>query len=73
MNKETIRQAADSVGGVVKLSEALGLSRAAASQWDRVPAEHVLPVERLTGVSRHVLRPDIFGPATVADPDKAAA
>jgi DNA-binding transcriptional regulator YdaS (Cro superfamily) len=29
----------------------------------RVPIERVAAVEALTGVSRHELRPDIFGPA----------
>ncbi len=33
----------------------------AVSQWKRVPAERVLSVETITGVSRHQLRPDIFG------------
>lgn len=72
MNKTVVREAAAKIGGVIKLSEKLGLSRAAASQWDRVPAEHVLTVERLTGVSRHVLRPDIFGDAPDQSSDKAA-
>lgn len=25
------------------------------------PARHVIAIEKLTGVSRHVLRPDVFG------------
>lgn len=61
MDKNLIREAADNVGGVISLSLALGLSRAAVSQWTKVPPDHVLDVERLTGVSRHKLRPDIFG------------
>lgn len=28
----------------------------------RVPAEYVLLIEAQTGVSRHELRPDVFGP-----------
>ena len=28
----------------------------------RVPAEFVLPIEALTRISRHELRPDVFGP-----------
>jgi len=63
MNKQIIRDAAANAGGIVALSLALGLSRAAASLWDRVPAARVLEVERLTGVSRYVLRPDVYGPA----------
>lgn len=35
----------------------------AVTQWQKVPAKHVLVVEDLTGVSRHVLRPDVFGDA----------
>lgn len=61
MTKPLIRKAAGNVGGVIALSKALGLSRAAVSGWVRVPARHVLRVEKLTGVSRHRLRPDIFG------------
>ena len=63
MDKVTIREAAEKVGGVVALAHALGLTKGAVSQWERVPPEHVLKLEGLTGVSRHVLRPDIFGPA----------
>lgn len=61
MDKHAIREAAKAVGGVVALGAALGLSRGAVSQWDKVPPEHVLAIEALTGVSRHVLRPDVFG------------
>lgn len=43
-----------------------GISRSAVAQWERVPAERVLDVERITGISRHVLRPDIYGPAPEA-------
>lgn len=50
--------------GPVKLSEALGdLKPQAISQWVKVPAGRVLEVERITGLSRHDLRPDIFGEA----------
>jgi DNA-binding transcriptional regulator YdaS (Cro superfamily) len=49
------------------LACALDINPGAISQWTRVPAERVLDVERLTGVSRHVLRPDIFGPAARED------
>ena len=48
--------------GVVALSKALGLSRGAASQWNVVPSEHVLPVCELTGwtVSPHQVRSDLY-------------
>lgn len=46
-----------------EIAAACGLGRTAVVMWKRVPAAHVLTVERLTGISRHVLRPDVFGPA----------
>lgn len=54
---EAIRAA----GGGAALAKHLGLkSRQAVYQWSRVPAEHVVAVERLTGIPRYRQRPDIF-------------
>lgn len=51
-------------GGSTALAKALGrITPQAVSQWRRVPAERTIEVEKITGVSRHVLRPDIFGEA----------
>lgn len=47
-------------GRISRLALELGINAAAVSQWDRVPAERVLEVERITGVSRHDLRPDLY-------------
>jgi DNA-binding transcriptional regulator YdaS (Cro superfamily) len=62
MDADITRQAVDRAGGVVALAGQLGVTKGAVSQWERVPARHVLEVERLSGVSRHHLRPDVFGP-----------
>lgn len=50
-------------GGQAALARALGISDAAVSQWKRCPASRVLAVEAATDakVSRHDLRPDVFG------------
>jgi DNA-binding transcriptional regulator YdaS (Cro superfamily) len=44
-----------------------GVTLAMWSRWEtgarQVPAARVLDVERITGISRHELRPDVFGPA----------
>lgn len=73
----SIKEIAVGAGGVVALSLKLGLSRGAVSQWDRVPAERVLDVERLTGVPRETIRPDLYvrevTPADTAQPEKEAA
>jgi hypothetical protein len=50
-------------GGPSALSRQIGVTPQAISQWRRVPPERVLEVERITGISRHELRPDIYGPA----------
>jgi DNA-binding transcriptional regulator YdaS (Cro superfamily) len=49
------------------LPEAQQLSPQAVHKWAaQVPAERVLLVERVTGVSRHRLRPDVFGDSDTA-------
>lgn len=63
-----VSQAAEKAGGVVALARELGIKHTAMYSWTRVPAERVLDIERVTGISRHELRPDIFGPA----PEKVA-
>lgn len=47
-------------GRLKRLAAALGVTPPAICQWHQVPAERVLHVERVTGVSRHDLRPDIY-------------
>ncbi len=53
------------------LADICGVSQPAVWKWlkssKRLPAEHVLAVEKATGVSRHHLRPDIYPPT---DPEK---
>jgi len=56
-----LKQAIDAAGSVASLASKLSLTLQAVAQWDTVPAKRCLDVERLTGVSRHVLRPDIYG------------
>ncbi|MBS7532096.1 helix-turn-helix domain-containing protein [Ancylobacter sonchi] len=52
--------AKERAGGAVGLARPLGISSQAVSQWRRAPAKHVLNIERVTGVSRHDLRPDLY-------------
>lgn len=46
-----------------RLARLLGVDKATTSRWvtRRVPAERVADVERVTGIPREVLRPDLFG------------
>ena len=69
-----LQTAIDRAGGSKPLAEALGITRQAVEQWRAVPPERVLQVERITGVSRYALRPDIYGsPPRQARPKKRAA
>lgn len=52
-------------GGTKRVAEALGVRPQVVSNWRRrnvIPAERVLALEAVTGVSRHVIRPDIYPP-----------
>lgn len=69
-NIPPVDAAIESLGGPSKASAALGIKNpSVVMNWKargRVPADKVLDVEALTGISRHLLRPDIFGPAPKA-------
>jgi DNA-binding transcriptional regulator YdaS (Cro superfamily) len=64
---DPLDRAIEIVGSATALSHGVGVTKQAITQWRRrgVPPGKVLAVERLTGgkVSRHDLRPDVFGPA----------
>jgi len=60
---EALNEAIKAAGTVAKLARHLGVTRSAICQWKRVPADRVLEVEALTGISRHRLRDDVFGKA----------
>ena len=50
--------------GKSQLARECGLTRAAVYSWARknkIPANHILKVEQLSGVSRYDLAPDIYG------------
>ena len=63
MNTKALQEAIDKAGGQVALAEKLRLGQSSISNWvtrKRIPAERVLDIERITGVSRHRLRPDLY-------------
>ena len=60
---------------LIDLARSLGVDKATATRWaqKRVPAERVVDVEASTGISRHELRPDIYGPSPQAQGERGAA
>jgi len=61
-----IERAIEAAGSASELARRLGVVPMAVTQWKRreqVPAERCLAIEAATGVSRHDLRPDVFGPS----------
>lgn len=61
---EALSRAVEVLGGQTATARICGVSQAAVWKWlqsgKRLPAEHVRAVEAATGVSRHILRPDIY-------------
>lgn len=61
---EAFKAAVAKAGGQTKFGRAIGVSQQRVWNWlsqERVlPADYVLAAERATGVSRHLLRPDIY-------------
>jgi TorA maturation chaperone TorD len=69
-----LEEAVGAIGGIGALARGLGISQPSVSTWRRVPAHRVLDVEALTGVSRTVLRPDLYPePESAPEDDVEAA
>ena len=46
-------------GMITKIAAGLGITHGAVSQWKVVPSDRVVEIERITGIPRHELRPDL--------------
>ena len=76
MPDQGLQEAIRAVGGVTELARRVGISQPSVSNWSRVPAERVLAVETVSGVSRTILRHDLYdeaGPDGVDETDLARA
>jgi len=60
MSNSPLERAIDAAGGLVKFAASLGVTKQAVWQWEQVPPLRVLEVERVSGVPRHELRPDLY-------------
>ncbi|MFZ3485739.1 transcriptional regulator [Sphingomonas sp. 3-13AW] len=61
---QALQEAVTQAGSQAAFASICGVRQPAVSKWLRsgkpLPAEHVLTVERETGVSKHLLRPDLY-------------
>lgn len=69
--KDPLARAIEIFGSQQALADALAIRSPSISGWrqaGRVPAERCAAIEKLTNgqVTRHDLRPDVFGPVVVA-------
>jgi TorA maturation chaperone TorD len=61
LRDQGLEKALRSAGGVSELARRIGIAQPSVSNWNRIPAERVAAVEAATGISRAILRPDLFG------------
>lgn len=45
---------------ISKLAAGLGISRIAIYKWTKVPAKWLIEIERITGIPRQDLRPELY-------------
>lgn len=71
MVNASLQKALGKIGGATALANSLGIHRQAVHQWSRpgrqIPAHHIVEIERLTGVPREELRPDLYVARQSAD------
>ena len=55
-----LNKAIEKAGGLRALARILNIRHQSIMQWDKIPARHIVPIERATGVPREELRPDLY-------------
>jgi DNA-binding transcriptional regulator YdaS (Cro superfamily) len=58
--QQILERIIEDAGGITKFSASIGVSRQAVDQWQMIPIKRLAAVEKVTGISRTVLRPDLF-------------
>ncbi|MGF6308561.1 TorA maturation chaperone TorD [Bradyrhizobium sp. i1.8.4] len=73
MRDAGLERAIDAAGGVAQLARKIGIAQPSVSNWNRVPVQRVIAVEIATGVSRKILRPDLYSDLAISDIDPIEA
>lgn len=66
-------EAINAVGTLKAIADACSVTLQCVSGWTRVPPEHVIAVEAVSGVPRERLRPDLYGAPRPRPRRRAAA
>ena len=64
--KEKINTWAAPIGGIPGLAARLKIKRQAIYQWDEIPTKRIVEIEKITGVDRSILRPDLYKKQTIS-------
>jgi DNA-binding transcriptional regulator YdaS (Cro superfamily) len=57
-----LKLAIEKAGGYRALARKLGIRYQSIQCWEQIPAERVIAIEKITGLRRETLRPDIYPP-----------
>lgn len=60
IDMRALMEAIEIAGGVRALARSLGITHQAIKRWHKVPADRLVDIERVTGVDRRKLRPDLY-------------
>jgi hypothetical protein len=57
---EALREAIKRVGGLHAVGRAFGITAQSVYKWRKTPPLRVIPLEKLSGIPRNRLRPDLY-------------
>ena len=60
IERALLRRAIRAAGGYARFAAGLGISRQTIYRWKRVPERWISQIERVSGIPRHELRPDLY-------------
>jgi DNA-binding transcriptional regulator YdaS (Cro superfamily) len=62
-----VKTAIKEAGGLRELARRLDINHQAILQWEQIPVGRLLEIERVTGVPRELLRPDLYRAEQLGD------